>query len=93
MVAPAVYPLAIWATNQAIAFAKSPAGRELGRKVGGWFATQLQTPAGRKVVGEVAAAGTRAAAGGLRSAGVPVPPALLSSLNQLGEKLGIGRLA
>jgi LDH2 family malate/lactate/ureidoglycolate dehydrogenase len=25
--------------------------------------------------------------------GVPVPPALLSSLNQLGEKLGIGRLA
>jgi hypothetical protein len=24
---------------------------------------------------------------------VPVPPALLSSLNQLGEKLGIGRLA
>jgi len=25
--------------------------------------------------------------------GVPIPPALLSSLNQLGEKLGIGRLA
>jgi LDH2 family malate/lactate/ureidoglycolate dehydrogenase len=25
--------------------------------------------------------------------GVPVAPALLSSLNQLGEKLGIGRLA
>ena len=25
--------------------------------------------------------------------GVPVPPALLASLNQLGEKLGIGRLA
>jgi LDH2 family malate/lactate/ureidoglycolate dehydrogenase len=25
--------------------------------------------------------------------GVPVPPALLSALNQLGEKLGIGRLA
>jgi LDH2 family malate/lactate/ureidoglycolate dehydrogenase len=25
--------------------------------------------------------------------GVPVPPALLSSLNQLGEKLGIGSLA
>jgi LDH2 family malate/lactate/ureidoglycolate dehydrogenase len=25
--------------------------------------------------------------------GVPVPPALLASLNSLGEKLGIGRLA
>lgn len=81
-----LHPAAVWAAQQVISYAQSPAGREAVRRVGHWFAAQLATPIGKRLISDA----ITSSAEGMRRAGVPVPT-LVEEAASMAASFGVTR--